>query len=278
MKRQFLIGCSLSLLATAGLAAQGAGKNAMSEEYHCVIEPHEVADVGSQAEGILSEVIVERGDLVKKDQILAKLHSEVEEKNVELASLRSDNDANIKSSLQRSKYFRAQDARSEKLYEEGSLSSAAAEKSRTERQIAQYELESAQIEAQAAEAELARANALLEQKLVRAPFDGVIVDRMLSPGAYTYEQAPVFRVAQIDPLNVEVFAPIELYPNLSQGMMGEVKLAAPLDATYKAEITIIDKVFDAASSTFGVRLHLPNPDGKIPAGTHCMVKFLPPTL
>jgi hypothetical protein len=33
-------------------------------------------------------------------------------------------------------------------------------------------------------------------------------------------------------------------------------------------------VIDAASGTFGVRLDLPNPDGQIPGGLHCTVKFL----
>jgi multidrug efflux pump subunit AcrA (membrane-fusion protein) len=35
---------------------------------------------------------------------------------------------------------------------------------------------------------------------------------------------------------------------------------------YKAKATIVDKVVDAASGTFGVRLELPNPDYKLPPG------------
>lgn len=278
MLREFLPCAGISILMASAAAAQETDGPALSESYHCIVEPHEIADVGSQTEGILAEVLVERGANVKKGDILARLHSEVEEKSVELAKLRAENDAKIKSSRQRSAYFQAQDARSEKLYEEGSVSSAAAEKTRTERQIARYELESALIESEIAKADMARAIAMLEQKLVRSPFDGIIVDRMLSPGAYTYEQAPVFRIAQVDPLNVEVYAPTELFPYLSPGMVGEVTLPAPFSATYEAEVAVIDKIFDAASSTFGVRLSLPNQEGKIPAGLHCKVKFLSPAL
>lgn len=275
MKKQLSIAVAVSVAAAAQPQAQTTDGSALAQDYHCVIEPYEMADIGSQAEGILAEVLVERGDRVKRGDILARLHSEVEEKSVQLARLRAENDAKMKSSRQRSDYFKAQGARSEKLFEEGSLSSAAAEKARTERQIANYELEAAIIESKMSDAELARAQALLEQKLVRSPFDGVVVDRMLSPGAYTYEQAPVFRVAQVDPLNVEVYAPMELFPFLSRGMTGEVSLGAPFNATYEAEIAVIDQIFDAASSTFGVRLSLPNPDGNIPAGVHCAVKFQP---
>ncbi len=41
-----------------------------------------------------------------------------------------------------------------------------------------------------------------------------------------------------------------------------------------ATIAVVDPVIDAASGTFNVRLDLPNPDGAIPGGLHCTVKFL----
>ena len=41
-----------------------------------------------------------------------------------------------------------------------------------------------------------------------------------------------------------------------------------------APVTIVDRVVDAASGTFGVRLELPNPDRDIPVGLQCQVRFL----
>ena len=266
-----LLGAVAPLASLQAFAQQQSSP--LSQSYDCVIEPREMAEVGSQAEGVLAEVIVERGMSVKKGEILARLNTTVEETNLELAGLRAGNDAKVKSSRQRSRYFRAQNERSAKLFEEGSLSTAAAEKALTERRIAQYEVEAALVESKMADAEFMRAEALLEQKIIRAPFDGVVIDRLLSPGAYTYEQAPVYRIAQIDPLNVELYAPIDLYPHLSQGMTGTVTLSPPFNTQYNAEIAIIDKTFDAPSSTFGVRLQLANPDGAIPAGIHCKVSF-----
>lgn len=272
MEKYFVI-VAAAISMTVPASSQLLEPGALGESYDCVVEPHEVADIGSQASGVLAEVIVERGAFVEKGAILARLHTTIEEANLELAGLRAGNDAKIKSSRQRSRYFRAQNDRSSKLFEEGSLSTAAAEKALTEERIARYEVEAAVVESKMADAEFLRAEALLEDKIIRAPFDGVIVDRMLSPGAYTYEQAPVFRIAQIDPLNVEVYAPMALFPMLSVGMMGKVSLPAPFNQTHRAEITIIDRTFDAASSTFGVRLTLSNADGAIPAGVHCEVSF-----
>jgi multidrug efflux pump subunit AcrA (membrane-fusion protein) len=38
-------------------------------------------------------------------------------------------------------------------------------------------------------------------------------------------------------------------------------------------VSIVDRVIDAASGTFGVRLTMPNPGHAVPAGLKCMVEF-----
>ena len=43
--------------------------------------------------------------------------------------------------------------------------------------------------------------------------------------------------------------------------------------TLKAKVIVVDRIFDAASGTTGVRLQLANPDGLIPAGQRCVVRF-----
>jgi multidrug efflux pump subunit AcrA (membrane-fusion protein) len=50
-----------------------------------------------------------------------------------------------------------------------------------------------------------------------------------------------------------------------------VSLAPFFPGTYQAKVVVVDKVIDAASGTMGVRLQLPNPDNKIPAGIRCSV-------
>jgi len=56
-------------------------------------------------------------------------------------------------------------------------------------------------------------------------------------------------------------------------MKTEVIIDEPIGGTYVAEVDVVDKVMDAASSTFGVRLKLPNPDAQIPSGVRCVVRF-----
>ena len=53
---------------------------------------------------------------------------------------------------------------------------------------------------------------------------------------------------------------------------GEV-LAVIENGEYAARVKVVDRVVDAASGTFGVRLELPNPQGAVPAGVKCKVRF-----
>jgi hypothetical protein len=42
---------------------------------------------------------------------------------------------------------------------------------------------------------------------------------------------------------------------------------------FSSSLTIVDKLIDAASSTFGVRLELPNAEQMMPSGLRCLVRF-----
>ena len=69
--------------------------------------------------------------------------------------------------------------------------------------------------------------------------------------------------------------PVAYYGSIRPGMAAEVTPEAPLDGErYRAKVKIIDRVIDAARGTFGVRLELPNPDYRLPAGLRCQVRFI----
>jgi hypothetical protein len=56
-------------------------------------------------------------------------------------------------------------------------------------------------------------------------------------------------------------------------MVARVNISEPIAGVHPATVTVVDRVFDAASGTFGVRLDLSNPDGALPAGQRCTVAF-----
>lgn len=57
------------------------------------------------------------------------------------------------------------------------------------------------------------------------------------------------------------------------GASDPADLAPFLPGRHEAEAVVVDRLIGAASSTFFVRLQLPNPDCKIPSGIRCDVEF-----
>jgi RND family efflux transporter MFP subunit len=271
----------LSLTSFAVLALSGFNPATLyADDLDCLIEPYEVVNLSSPVEGVLEMVHVDRGAIVKKGQIVAKLESNVEHATVTLARARAEMEAAIKSSEERLAFSALKLTRSEKLLEKKLISVAELDEAQTEKRLAEMALVNAIDNKRLAELELQRANVALARHTIRSPITGVVVERFLSPGEYTSGQfktdSPILKIAQIDPLRVEVFAPLSMRGQIYVGMQAKVSIEAPINSSHDVRVTIVDRVVDAASSTFRVRLELPNPNHRIPAGLKCKVKFLPP--
>ena len=57
------------------------------------------------------------------------------------------------------------------------------------------------------------------------------------------------------------------------GMAGDVRFGSLVPGSHRATVVVVDRVIDAASGTFGVRLLLANPDLALPAGLKCKIRF-----
>ena len=124
------------------------------------------------------------------------------------------------------------------------------------------------------EQELLRDAEVLKLRSIVSPIDGVVVERRLAPGELVRaDKSVVLRLAQLNPLHVEVVAPAELFGSVRVGMTGQVSLAPFFPGTFPAKVVVVDKLIDAASGTFGARLQLANPANKLPAGIRCSVRF-----
>jgi multidrug resistance efflux pump len=61
-----------------------------------------------------------------------------------------------------------------------------------------------------AQMELNRAIELVNQTTIRSTVTGIVVERFLSRGEYVEDQ-PILKLAQINPLNVDVILPLQMY-------------------------------------------------------------------
>jgi RND family efflux transporter MFP subunit len=248
---------------------------AQSIEFDGLIEPKLTANMGSSTPGILESVTVDRGDMVKEGQVVATLQAGVEKSTMELAKARAELDATIKAKKGEMEFAERSKQRKKELYEKKTLSFQEWDEAETRRMLAELALNEALEAKRLAELEYKRSVEVVKRMSIRSPVTGVVVERYLHPGEYI-EDKPVMKLAQVDPLHVEVIMPVSMLGSVKLGMRAQVKPEAPVGGVYGARVTIVDKVVDAASGTFGVRLELPNPDYKLPPGLKCKVLFLNP--
>ena len=258
----------------AVLAALAASP-AHAASFECLIQPNQIVDMRSPLTGLINNVNVQRGDLVKAGQVLVVLESSVEQSAALMAKYRSEMDGRITAAKERLDYASAKLGRAKELEKQNFVSAQARDDAMAEMRVAEADLQDARENQQLARYDHLHAVDQLNLRTLRSPFDGVVMDRMLNPGdltQYGTETKPILKLAQIDPLRVEVVLAVGYYGKLSVGMTAEVTPEG-LGGRYAATVKVIDRVFDPASGTFGVRLELPNHQRTVPGGIRCQVEF-----
>jgi RND family efflux transporter MFP subunit len=275
-RRQSAFGHGWLAATLVGVAVATSAANVSAASFDCVMNPFLTVKLGSPVPSILSELHVDRGDHVKKGQIIALIESSVEQAMVATNEARASSSAEIeaKQALLEQKngvYKRKLDLQSHNV-----ASTQDVETAQAEFNVAKQDVVLAQLNRKMAELELNRSKALLEQRTIRSPIDGVVVERTLGPGEYVRADANIATLATVDPLNVEAYLPVRYYGSIKVGDIGVVHPDDPVGGDHDATVSIVDQVFDAASGTFGVRLTLPNPDNFLPGGLRCRVNFKVP--
>lgn len=242
-------------------------------EFEGVIEPSRVINLGGAGvPGILESVNVDRGDYVKKGQIVASLQAGVERATMELAKFRAEMEAGIKAKEANLNFYLRKKQMNEELYKKQVLPFSQMDEIETNKVIAEWQLKEAIENKKLAELEYKRALEAYNRMSIKSPINGIVIERFLSPGEYIENQA-ILKLAQIDPLHVEVVLPVSYLLRIKVGMKAKIIPEGPMNGEYVAGVKVVDRVIDAASGTFGVRLELPNPGYKLPAGLKCKVIF-----
>ena len=261
---KYLIKAAVCCVAVSCAAVRAAAPTPLG----CLIEPFRSSEVGSPVVGVIEAIHVERGDSVVKGQPLATLRADVERVSVAVAQSRAAAVGEVEASkanadLARQKLVRAQD-----LARQQFISGQALEQARAEAMVADNRLAQAreQRDIYAHEHQLAKAQ--LGLRTIRSPSNGVVADRYLSVGERV-EEKPMFRVAVVDPLRVEVVLPVAMYSQIRRGMTMSILPEFPGAKARVAQVVLVDSLIEGASNTFRARLELPNPDHSLPAGLRC---------
>jgi RND family efflux transporter MFP subunit len=251
----------------------GGWRRAESAELDCLIQPREIVTVTSPIEGIVERVTVDRGARVEAGAVLAVLESSVERLAVAIARLRAEQESAIKANEVRLSFGDRRFLRTDDSYRKNLVPLKELDEAETAKILAEFDLADARERKALAKLEHDRARATLDLRTIRSPLSGLVVERLRHPGELAAKELPIVRIAQLDPLRAEVFAPIAFLGKVEVGHRAVVTPEPPMNRPIDASVTVVDKVVDAASGTFGIRLEIANPGYRIPAGLKCKARF-----
>lgn len=222
------------------------------------VVPDQKAQIASRLMGYIKNLNVKVGQQVKQGDLLFSIDS---------------GDINSQISQARSGYQQAlaalKDAeldyeRFSKLYKEDSVSKQQFDKIKLQYRVAQESLAAAKSGLEQAQAQLNYAN-------VKAPFDGVVVDKMAVAGSLAAPGNPVVVVENLTSLSVQTQVSSDLYAKLRLGDNATIEIDG-VQSSLEGTIYTLVSAADPRTRTHTVKLSLPNLND-INSGTFAKVSF-----
>lgn len=241
------------------------------------------ANVSAQVTGTLTEVLIEEGDRVKKDQLLARLDASGYRAALDSARAAAGAAHALVAQYQAQLTQNRRDAqRQQTIAAQGLVAKQIAEQAFTQVDTTRAQLVSQQHQAISADAQVAEAKVNFDYCVVRAPFDGVIttkdaqVGEIISPlsagGGFT--RTGVGTIVDMDSLEVDVDVDEAYIGKVKANMPAEAVLDAYPDWKIAAHVIAIVPTADRGKATIKVRVALEHKDARIVPEMGVRVSFL----
>ena len=207
-------------------------------------------DITTEVTGLVRSVDFRSGDDAKRGQVLVRLNSDAD-----VATLHSL---------------------------EAAADLAATVYARDKMQFEAQAISQAQLDADAADLKNRRAQAaaqaaLVEKKILRAPFDGRLGITTVNPGQYLNTGDKVVTLQELDPVYVDFRLPQEQLAQVRPGLEVRLTLDAFPGESFTGKINAVDPLVDSSSRNFQAEATVPNPTRKLLPGMFVRVAVLSST-
>jgi len=240
-------------------------------------EPYQSVSIHAKLRGYVSRVLVDRGSAVKRGQLLVQLTAP--EMQAQLAEAESKVQAMQSDRLQGEAQLAAAQSTSDRLKKAsetpGAISGNELIQAQQQVEAAKAFVQSKRYASQAAEANV-RAQKDLEAYLrITAPFDGIVTERLVHPGALVGTGSdPVLLVVQdVSRLRLIVALPEENVGGIVRGTTVEFRVPAYPERNYVGTVARISHALDPKTRSMAVELDVSNRDGSLSPGMYPLVKW-----
>ena len=252
--------------------------------------------ISSQAEGAVSRILADLGDRVHAGDVLIELDREKPQYNFDqqkaalaraLAKYGAADTANVppieqtpdvqkaQAELVQAKqaYDRADELHKRQLVPKQALDDAEATL-RSKQASYDSSIQNAKnlrADIDASNANMKLADRQMRDSSIRAPFDGYIQKRMVSPGEFVKNQTPVTIVVRVDPLKVIAEIPERMAPWIQVGRPVELRVDAFSDKPIAGTVSRISPAVNTQTRAFSFEARVPNPGALLKPGTFARV-------
>jgi membrane fusion protein (multidrug efflux system) len=211
------------------------------------------ADVAADAMGRIAQTYVERGSLVPKGAPLARIDAR------SLALTENEASAQVHALEVESSLATRDCARSDKLFEEGSISKAEHDRQSSRCQSTDWSKT-------AAEARARMAVKAVGDSVIRAPFAGIVAERFVTPGEYVHPDTRVVTLVDMDTMRLELTVSESAVNNVEEGQTVGFRVAGLDGVEFPAKVRYVGPALRRASRDLLVEATLANHDHKLRPG------------
>ena len=238
------------------------------------LQAYQSVDLVARVQGFVEKVLVDRGSMVKKGDLLVELSapemkaqlSEFEAKALAIESQKAEAEARL--AALESTLSRLRDA----AKTPGAIAANEVVQSEKAVEAQKALIRSIQTQATAARASAAGLKEMLQYLSVTAPFDGVITERKVHPGALAGPSAPaLLRLEQISRLRVVVAVPESEVSGIVRGAAVPFTIQGGLSGT--GTVARLARSLDPRTRTMSVELDVSNAGGALAPGMYAEVTW-----
>ncbi|MGP0069950.1 MAG: efflux RND transporter periplasmic adaptor subunit [Isosphaeraceae bacterium] len=270
---------SLILLGAAALAQSGGapaqpenpGVQTLVLNELAYVSWIERSSVAALREGVIEKMELQIGMPVKKGGTIGMLHRDFARLTVAKAKLQADSIGPVEKAAAQEEVAASVCARNKRLNERkpGMVSAEDVAKNEGELKAASAMLKEAIENRGIARAEYDLANQTLEEHIIRAPFDGIVIKRMKEPGQSVRANDAVVEIGNLSHLAVDAYVPLEYAYRVKEDQVVEIQPRMGLAGTeplpiekkrFRGKITFVDpEIQPVAENAVRIRAEFENP-------------------
>jgi len=251
--------------------------------YTADITPNQVVNLFSRVDGYIAKVYVEKGALVKANQLLIEIdHADyrhaVNQAKANLAAARArvaQQDASVRNTTLTLNRMQA-------LIKDQFVSQQDLDNAQVAYDTAAAALDSLRAQVQQMDVALAQAETNLAYSYIRAPFAGYVAERNLDLGSYvsgttggtSTMSRGILTLHEIQTVRILIEVVEKDVPLIQVGQQAEVRAEAYPDRVFEGIVTRVVQALNRATRTMTIEVDLPNKDHVLKGGMFARVEVL----